>query len=132
MSEACTTLRPRESGKHISQHSKDVVVVEDAMKEAALQILTQMKEKEYSLKAWKEEEVHPKEMTETTVDWIFVVDSLNFSFWLPGEEQFKLEHMGVVYEDYQALCMAINRAVQVGFLCLSWLLNVISLLLRLT
>lgn len=35
----------------------------------------------FSLKAWKKEALHPKEMTEATVEWIFVVDLLNFSFW---------------------------------------------------
>jgi len=84
------------------------------MKDAAHKILNQMKERKYSVTIWKDEVTHPKEMNEATVDWIFVVDSLNFSFWLPGEKQFQLEHEGVVFEDYQALCMAVNRALKEG------------------
>jgi len=111
-------LSPRESGEFIASKSVDVSVVEEAMSQAAHEIFTAMKKREYSTQVWKDEEVHPKLMNEETVDWIFVVDSLNFSFWLPttasGGAQFELEHEGKKYEDYQALCMALNRAIKEG------------------
>lgn len=35
----------------------------------------------FNLKSWKEQPLHPKEMSEATVEWVFVADLLNFSFW---------------------------------------------------
>ena len=39
-----------------------------------------LKSKKYSLKTWKEYGLHPSEMMKETVDWIFVLDTLYFSF----------------------------------------------------
>lgn len=107
-------INPRESGKFIADRSKDVFVVEENMRKAAQTLYDKLKEEKYSFHVWKEQRVHPKIMNDDTIDWIFVIDSLNFSFWLPSVEQFQLEHEGVVYEDYEALCTAINRALKEG------------------
>ena len=106
-------LNPRDSGKFIADNSTHVTVQKDNMKKVAKEIYEQMKVEKYSMECWKAWPLHPKIMNKETVDWIFVIDSLNFSFWLPGEEQFQLEYGGVVYEDYEALCAAVNRALKV-------------------
>lgn len=105
-------LSPRESGKLIAANSKHVTVHRNST--AAKEIFQRMKEQKYSRSLWKQWPLHPKNLTKETVDWIFVVDSLNFSFWLAGEKQFQLEYNEKVYEDYEALCAAINRALDEG------------------
>ena len=40
---------------------------------------------EYSLVNWKQHELHPKKADRSAIEWIFLVDSLNFSFWTPSE-----------------------------------------------
>jgi len=107
-------LSPRQSGEFIAKHSKHVTVLHDNIPDAAQIIYERMKKGNYSKSTWKSWPLHPKELTRETVDWIFVIDSLNFSFWLPGDKQFQLEYEGKVYEDYEALCAAINRALKEG------------------
>ena len=49
----------------------------------------------YDLKSWKRHALHPKEMNEATVEWIFVADLLNFSFWASSyqvEQKASLAH----------------------------------------
>jgi hypothetical protein len=52
----------------------------------------------------------------SAVDWIFVVDTLNFSFWSEtnkskdsNKSPFYVEHKGVRYTGYWALPAAINN-----------------------
>lgn len=53
--------------------------------------------------------VHPKPEDTWALDWIFVVDTLNFCFWkLENETGWEVEG----YTGYFALCAAINRALK--------------------
>ena len=47
-------------------------------------------------------------MTAESIEWIFVVDSLNFSFWSNSGEKYTIDG----YDGYWALCAAINRAIK--------------------
>ena len=76
------------------------------------QILEQMKEREYSTKTWKTHPLHPKELSEKTVNWIFLVDSLNFSFWqarCDSKEKYTVSFKGQKYQGYWSLCACVNR-----------------------
>lgn len=53
--------------------------------------------------------VHPKPEDPWAIDWIFVVDTLNFCFWKPDNEA-GWEVDG--YTGYFALCAAVNRAMR--------------------
>ena len=106
-------MNPRESGAFIANNSKYVKIVTTCIRSAAQHIYERMKIEKYSKTKWKDWPLHPKVLTPETVDWIFVVDTLNFSFWLPGEKQFQLHYHETVYEDYESLCAAINRAIEV-------------------
>lgn len=69
-----------------------------------------MAAKKYSISVWKEHSLHPKVADRRALDWIFVIDSLNFSFWPKPNEEFAIDcHSG-----YWALCRAINRALDAG------------------
>lgn len=59
---------------------------------------------------------HPRSTDPWAIDWIFLVDTLNFCFWNPslddGLKQWAVE--GEV--GYFALCRAINRAMRVNIM----------------
>ncbi|CEG63302.1 hypothetical protein RMATCC62417_00468 [Rhizopus microsporus] len=79
-----------------------------------------MRRKEYSTKTWNEHPMHPKTADCRTVDWIFLVDLLNFSFWSdfdkadkskPHPDRYAIEYQGKAYTGYWSLCAAVNRAI---------------------
>jgi hypothetical protein len=74
-----------------------------------------MNRRNYSTSTWQSHPLNPKELSSATVDWIFVVDLLNFSFWSSSDEfTYAVEFDGVEYTGYWALCAAINRALEEG------------------
>eukprot|EP00794_Sanderia_malayensis_P006089 gene6089-6792_t len=108
-------LSPRKSAEFIAGRSKNVFVNMAKMQDASEKICKSMNECCYSKQSWKEHELHPKEMDEKTLDWIFVIDCLNFSFWQPRTEPaFKVNYKDKDYTDYEALCATINRALDEG------------------
>ena len=110
----CEPLNPRESAKLISSKSQDVSICEQGVEEASKVLFECLKSKKYSLKTWKEHGLHPSEMTKDTVDWIFVLDTLNFSFWTDHNvEPWTVRFEGKNYTGYWALCASINRALKV-------------------
>jgi len=107
-------LSPRNSAELISCHSLDVSISEHGVSRTSSLLFECLKTKKYSFKVWKEHELHPKEMTKETVDWIFLLDCLNFSFWVDDEvEPWTVEFEGEIYHGYWALCAGINRAIKV-------------------
>ncbi len=60
---------------------------------------------------WNSHPLNPKSKDESTLEWIFLVDTLNFSFWTEsGLAAFACEgHTG-----YWSLCAAVNRALREG------------------
>ena len=67
-------------------------------------------------------------MNEFSINWIFLVDTLNFSFWSDQElvevpANFKMSNVDkytviykqVAYTGYWAMCAAVNRALDVNF-----------------
>ena len=63
-------------------------------------------------------ELHPKVADEKAIDWIFLVDTLNFSFWSgvskggSVEPKWEVAYNGKVYTGYFAFCAGVNRAMQ--------------------
>ena len=59
----------------------------------------------------------PLAADETSIDWMFVADTLNFSFWgLEEGHHYAVELHGKQYTGYMALCAALTRAVEVSLL----------------
>lgn len=108
-------MSPRESAKLIADNSKDVSIHQDGVTEVASMIVDLVKTKSFSVKMWKEHELNPKSMDKEAVDWVFLADTLNFSFWSDDDSKKymvlynKKEHTG-----YWSLCAAINRALDKG------------------
>ena len=107
-------LSPRESAELISSKSEDVSICEEGIEEASKIIFDCLKSNKYSSKTWKQHELHPNEMTNETVDWIVVLDTLNFCFWSDdGVEPWTVRYEGKNYTGYWALCASIHRALKV-------------------
>jgi Potential Queuosine, Q, salvage protein family len=76
-----------------------------------------MKTKPYDTSTWSTHPLHPKTKSPETVEWIFLIDLLNFSFFsdeTDPEQQFYVTYKGERYTGYWSLCAAVNRALDAG------------------
>jgi hypothetical protein len=105
-----------ESAEFVYDNGIDVAIDMRATKSTADTIYRQMKEKSYSTATWSEHALHPKAKDECTVDFIFTMDLLNFSFWskLPEDERFAVEYKGKRWTGYWSLVAALQRALEEG------------------
>ena len=107
-------LSPRESGNFIASCAKNVLIKQEGVKKVAKLIYPELEKSLYSVKSWRKHDLHPKELNKATVDWIFLVDTLNFSFWVEKDiPPFVVKYRGKCYTGYWALCAAVNRALEV-------------------
>lgn len=67
--------------------------------------------KELDVSNFSQNQHHPKPNDKNAIEWIFVIDTLNFCFWTPGDAT-KWQVCGET--GYFALCAAINRAQRNG------------------
>ena len=108
-------LPPRESGSFIASRAKHVSIKEEGVKKVAKRIYPELEKSLYSVKTWRKHELHPKELSKATVNWIFFLDTLNFSFWVEKDSPpFVVKYRERNYTGYWSLCAAINRALEVG------------------
>ena len=57
---------------------------------------------------WKENELNPQVFNDFAIDWIFLCDLLNFSFW-KDEKDFDVDFDGKVYKNYWSLPATLNK-----------------------
>ncbi|RKP09934.1 hypothetical protein THASP1DRAFT_28297 [Thamnocephalis sphaerospora] len=107
-----------ESAQFVHQHSKDVAIDEAAVERTAHELLRALEEKPYSTADWKRHPLNPNTADDAAIDWIFLVDTLNFSFWSDAGEaspdRFAVVLDGQRYTGYWSLCACINRALAEG------------------
>jgi hypothetical protein len=108
--------RVLESAQYICDNSIDVALDMRGTRSAAERIWKHMQERNYSTKAWREAELHPKAQDESTVNFIFTMDILNFSFWSykGADERFSVEYRGKKWTGYWSLVAALQRALEEG------------------
>ena len=58
---------------------------------------------------WKENELNPKIFDDFTIDWIFLCDLLNFSFWEDENFNSEIEFNGKIYKNYWSLPATLNK-----------------------
>ena len=51
---------------------------------------------------------------EEVLEWVFVVDVLNFCFWSDEETLFTVRHLGKEWTGYRSLCAALARTKSQG------------------
>lgn len=103
--------------EYIYNNSIDVALDYRGTKAAAAAIWSSMQEKDYSFKTWSEHALHPKAKDGSTVDFIFTMDLLNFSFWsenLEPAHRFAVEYRGQLWTGYWSLVAALQRALEEG------------------
>lgn len=75
------------------------------------QVVNAILTKELDVSNFSQSQHHPKPCDKNGIEWIFVIDTLNFCFWTPGNAT-KWQVCGET--GYFALCAAINRAQRNG------------------
>ena len=115
-------LTPRESAKFITENSRDVFIDGGGVRRVAELLLAKLSSPELCRGAWKAlHELNPRSADEAAVNWVFVADTLNFSFWSERDERKCLVgYRGRTYSGYWSLCAAINRALDEGWCPLCW------------
>ncbi|XP_043277232.1 queuosine salvage protein [Venturia canescens] len=108
-------LSPRESGKFIARMAKHVFIEDEGIKNLSSVVLERLIEQNstqdpgFGLSTdFSQYDFHPKADNPKAIDWIFLLDTLNFSFWSPSSER-KWKVNGQT--GYFALCAAIKRAI---------------------
>lgn len=107
---------PLESAKFIAEHSKDVSVDEEGARRVAESLFDKASAAEFGLAGWKSlHELNPRTADKEAVDWVFLVDTLNFSFWSEQEDRkYLVKYKDKTYSGYWSLCAAVNRALDDG------------------
>ncbi|KAJ5785319.1 uncharacterized protein N7503_010531 [Penicillium pulvis] len=105
-----------ENAQYVFDNAIDVALSLTHTKDAAETIWRMMQKKAYSTQTWSEHELHPQAKDESTVDFIFTMDLLNFSFWSEhkDEERFAIEYRGQKWTGYWSLVAALQRALDEG------------------
>lgn len=105
-------LNPKQSAKFVVAHAKYIEVKELGIKNLANQIVKAINSGELNIKNFSQIEFHPNSSEDYALNWIFLVDTLNFCFWTPEKNTDKW----VVDKQtgYFGLCAAVNRALKNG------------------
>ena len=114
---------PLESAKFITDQAKHTKICSEGIDHLSKMVLSSLRDTSCNYFNFKSFELNPKEINENSIHWIFIVDTLNFSFWSipPKTEenkedfQYKVNYKNKVYHGYWALCAAINRAIDEGY-----------------
>ena len=106
----------RKSAEFIYDNAIDVSISSPGTKAAAETIWKLMKERDYSTRTWSEHELHPKVKNESSVNFIFMMNLLNFSFWStkPEDRRFAVEYRGQRWTGYWSLVAALQRGLDEG------------------
>lgn len=107
---------PRESGQYVAERSRDVFVDKEGVKKVA-EMLYALKDSEvFMASGWKiMNSLAPAPDTDEAINWVFVTDTMNFSFWPDREDQqCEVNHRGTTYRGYMSLCAAVTRAMDEG------------------
>lgn len=109
----------------IYDNSIDVNIDARSTRAAAQLIWQQMELRNYSTDTWSEHELHPKAKDEATLNFIFTMDLLNFSFWSEKSEseRFAVEHRGTTWTGYWSLVACLQRALDEGRSCFACFLS---------
>ncbi|XP_056447598.1 queuosine salvage protein [Gadus chalcogrammus] len=109
-------LPPLDSGRFVAARSQDVFVDVEGVHRAAEMLYALRHSEDLTASGWKKANpLAPRDTADQALNWVFVVDTMNFSFW-PEEEdkQCEVTYKGTTYRGYMTLCAAITRAIEEG------------------
>ncbi|KAM3176741.1 hypothetical protein ACTXT7_005902 [Hymenolepis weldensis] len=104
------SLSPRESARFIAENADHVKINAKAIPELAEIFYESLRGGKFG-DTWDEISLHPKGSDAFAANWIFVLDSLNFSFWTDREPKYMVDYKSELHTGYPALCSVINRAI---------------------
>lgn len=104
-------LTPRLAGEFIVKHAKHLFVKEEGIQRLCKDILVGIQTKEIDIENFSQHQFHPSSSDPLAMNWLFLIDTLNFCFWTPGDDT-KWRVNGET--GYFALCAAIRRAMDEG------------------
>ena len=90
---------------YVVEHARSVTINPDAIERAA----DALAQKQVEPPAWNYE-YHYYDGTPRTVNYLFLLDALNFCFW--GDPRWKIEYEGKTLDGYWALAAALKRAIE--------------------
>ncbi|KAL5283359.1 C9orf64 family protein [Megaselia abdita] len=107
-------LNPRESGEFIVQNASSIIVHNEGIEVLAKEIFISIKSGKLRSENFSQnnEGLHPDSKDPKAIEWIFLLDTLNFCFWTPGKTDTKWKIDG--HTGYFGLCAAITRAMRNG------------------
>lgn len=109
-------LSPKQSAQFIANIAKHVSISKEGIETTANMVMKAFIDKTFSIKTYKSHPLHPKDpLLPSTVDWIFLIDTLNFSFWSEPDQYYKVTYHNETNTGYWSLCAAINRAIEEGY-----------------
>lgn len=79
-------LSPRESGEYIVKNAKYLTVIPEGIEKLAQEVISLLQSGQLDPKNFSQNDVHPKATDAHAIEWIFLVDTLNFCFWTPSKE----------------------------------------------
>lgn len=109
-------LNPRESSELISKQCQHITLNQAGVDKTAQTIYQSIRQDDFGMRVWDDHDLNPKTRDQAAVDWIFFVDTVNFSFW-PEEGDVKFgvkDKHGDVQTGYWSICAAVNRALALG------------------
>ncbi|KAM6959016.1 queuosine 5'-phosphate N-glycosylase/hydrolase [Aplochiton taeniatus] len=110
------TLTPCQSGQYIAERSQDVFIKEEGVMKVAELLFSHRHSEDLTASGWKKANpLAPPATSDKALNWVFVVDTMNFSFWPEKEdEQCEVTYKGTTHRGYMTLCAAITRAMDEG------------------
>jgi hypothetical protein len=105
----------QQSAEYIANNADFVSINIQELPNIAQKIVHRMESLAYDTKQWKQHPLHPK-ITTTTINHIFLIDLLNYSFWgeKSNRKRFTVTLDGQSYTGYWSLCAVINRCIKEG------------------
>ncbi|XP_032435347.1 queuosine 5'-phosphate N-glycosylase/hydrolase [Xiphophorus hellerii] len=109
-------LLPRESGQFVAERSRDVLIRDTGVQKVAEMLYNLRRSDALTASGWKvANPLAPASTSDQASNWVFVVNTMNFSFWPDNEaQQCKVTYKGTTYTGYMTLCAAITRAMEEG------------------
>ncbi|RMD44946.1 hypothetical protein DV735_g140, partial [Chaetothyriales sp. CBS 134920] len=106
-----------QSAEFICDNAVDVSISSPGTKAAAATLWALIKERGFSTHSWAQHELHPTARDEATVNFIFTMDLLNFSFWSDRAEHQRaaIDYRGQRWTGYFSLVAALQRALDEGY-----------------
>lgn len=98
-------LNPRESGEYIVKNADHIIVHNEGTDVLALEIFNAIKSGKLRSENFSQNngELHPSKSNPKAIEWIFLLDTLNFCFWTPGKNFFNLSNRKIFVNKFQSI-----------------------------